>query len=153
MGKRDEIKMTPAERLALLGDKQTMVLTTQGADGYPHAVAMWYAFDEDETVWMATFGKSQKAVNIRRDSKVALLVEEGIEYEELRGVMIRGDAEIIEDDDVSYETLCRVFERRYGELADGAREQLKLRSRKRVTIKITPRKVASWDHRKTANPY
>ena len=63
------------------------------------------------------------------------------------------DAAIIEDDDATYEVLCRIFRRTYGELADEAKAVLRARATKRVVIRVTPRKTSSWDHSKTANPY
>ncbi len=153
MSKRDRIAMTPDERRALLADCRTMVLTSVGTDDYPHSVAMWFDFEDDETVWMATFGKSQKALNLRRNPKVALLVEDGTEYEELRGVLIRGDAEIIEDDEQTYQTLRRIFTRTYGELSEQVEEQLRLRAAKRVAIRVSPHRISSWDHRKVTDPH
>ena len=42
--------------------------------------------------------RDEKVVNIRRNPKVALMVEAGDDYAELRGVMIRGRCEILEDE-------------------------------------------------------
>ena len=48
---------------------------------------------------MTTYGRSQKVVNARRNPRVALLVESGVRYDELKGVLLRGDAEVVEDDE------------------------------------------------------
>jgi len=53
-------------------------------------------FARDGAFYMTSYGKAQKVVNIRRNPKVALMVEAGDEYAELRGVMIRGRCEILE---------------------------------------------------------
>ena len=45
---------------------------------------------------MTTFRKSQKVNNIRRDPKVTLLVESGLEYSELRSVMLYANCEVID---------------------------------------------------------
>ena len=68
----------------------TIILVSIGGDGYPHAVPMWFIVDDDGCVSMTTYGRSQKAVNLRRNPQVALLVESGVRYDELKGVLIRG---------------------------------------------------------------
>src|SRR4030095_13029510 len=73
--KRDAIALTPAEEKSYIATAKTLTLCTQGPHGYPHAVAMWFAVDDDGTVWMTTYRKSQKGVNVRRNSKVALHIE------------------------------------------------------------------------------
>ena len=46
---------------------------------------------------MTSYGKAQKVLNIRRNPKVALMIETGDAYGELRGVMVRGHCEIIDE--------------------------------------------------------
>ena len=54
---------------------------------------------EDGVFYMTSYAKAQKVLNIRRNPKVGLMVETGGSYAELRGVMVRGTCEIIEDVD------------------------------------------------------
>ena len=54
-------------------------------------------FVKDGAFYMTSYGKAQKVVNIRRNPRVGLMVEAGNSYSELRGVMVRGRCEIIED--------------------------------------------------------
>ena len=77
MNRRDAIALTPTEQNSYIANARTLTLCTHGPSGYPHAVAMWYAVDDDGTVWMSTYRKSQKAVNVRRNPKVALHIESG----------------------------------------------------------------------------
>src|SRR5262249_39037889 len=102
---------------------------------------------------MTTYAKSQKAVNIRRDPKVALLAESGDTYDTLKGVLIRGRAELIHDVDACVGVLTRVHAKMMGSLPSGIEEALKQQARKRVVIKVTPDRVASWDHRKLGGVY
>jgi PPOX class probable F420-dependent enzyme len=132
---------------------KTIVLATNGKDGYPHAVAMWFVSDDEERVWMTTYRKSQKVVNIRRNPKVALHVESGVTYETLKGVLIRGDAELIDDEETCLETLVRIQEKMLGSLGDEAKEVMRLQARKRVVIRVIPRRVSSWDHAKLGGKY
>ncbi len=74
-------------------------------DGFPHVVGMNY-FVKDGAFYMTSYGKAQKVVNVRRNPKVGLMVETGDSYAELRGVMVRGHCEIIEDIDLVKATLA-----------------------------------------------
>jgi PPOX class probable F420-dependent enzyme len=152
---RDAIALTPDELKQYIATARTLTLCTQGPHGYPHAVAMWYAVDDDGTVWMSTYRKSQKAVNVRRNAKVALHIESGQTYDQLRGVLIRGDAEIVDDEDKVYQTIRRVHEKMSGSFPDGTgvEEAIRWQARKRVALKITPRRVSSWDHSKLGGGY
>jgi nitroimidazol reductase NimA-like FMN-containing flavoprotein (pyridoxamine 5'-phosphate oxidase superfamily) len=90
MNRQSQIKMTPEERNKFLAEKaRTMMLCTIDKDGFPHAVAMAYML-KDDCVYMTSFKKAQKVVNVRRNPKVAVMVETGTAYNELKGVMIRG---------------------------------------------------------------
>ena len=62
---------------------RTCTLATLNADGSPHLVAMWYAVIDGQ-VWFETKAASQKAVNLRRDPRVTILIEDGLTYDKLR---------------------------------------------------------------------
>jgi general stress protein 26 len=100
---------------------------------------------------MTSYGKAQKVVNVRRNPKVALMVEAGDTYAELRGVMIRGHCEILEDlDSVKAAFASRVeAQSNPSPVQPGAVAS----APKRVVLKIVPRKVISWDHRKLRGQY
>lgn len=155
MNRRSAIALSADERRAYVAGARTLTLCTHGPHGYPHAAAMWFAVDEDGTVWMTTYGKSQKALNIRRDPKVALHIESGTTYDTLRGVLIRGDAEVIDDAEVVYRTILRVQAKMAGAVPDaaGAEEVIRWQARKRVALKIRPRRISSWDHAKLGGAY
>ena len=74
MNRQNQIKMTPEEQQAYLSKARTMTLCTIDKDGYPHAVAMAFMM-KDDCVYMTSFRKAQKVVNIRRNPKVAVMVE------------------------------------------------------------------------------
>lgn len=154
MNRRKQIELSPEERSAYLSKALTLTLCTHGRDGYPHAVAMWFAADEDGTVWMTTYRKSQKTVNIRRNAKVALSVESGTSYDTLKGILIRGEAEIVDEPQVVLRTFERVHAKAMGgPLPEGIGDQMRKQAAKRVVIKVTPKKVSSWDHSKLGGTY
>jgi PPOX class probable F420-dependent enzyme len=152
---RKAIALTPDEQREYIATARTLTLCTHGPHGYPHAVAMWFAVDPDGTVWMTTFRKSQKAVNVQRDPKVALHIESGDSYDTLKGVCIRGDAAIVDDQEIVFRTIMRVNEKMamVPGGAEGVDDAIRWQARKRVALKITPVRTASWDHAKLGGAY
>ena len=89
-------------------------------DGRPHLVAMWYAVVDGE-IWFETKAKSQKAVNLRRDPTITVMIEDGQTYDTLRGVSIDGRAEIIDDPETNLRVGISVWERYTGPYTDEMR--------------------------------
>src|SRR5271157_3304761 len=96
MKRRDQIKLTPQEQTTFLRDASKAALATIDKEGFPHVVAMNF-LARDGAILMTSYRKAQKVLNIRRNPKVAVMVETGRKYSELRGVIIRGECQIIED--------------------------------------------------------
>ena len=153
MNKRDAIQLSHDERKTYLATAPTIILITVGGDGYPHAVPMWFLVDDDGLVYMTTYGRSQKVVNIRRNPRVALLVESGVRYDELKGLLMRGKAEVLDDEALCIGVLTGIHTKQVGTLASGVEEVMRAQARKRVVLKVTPERVASWDHRKLGGAY
>lgn len=144
--------MSDDEMRAFLEEGRTLQVATVGGDGMPHLVAMWYCLlDGDVAFW--TYGRSQKVVDLRRDPRIACLVESGETYDQLRGVQLRGHAEVSEDRDVVRRVGEGVFERYTGPVDDNARQALEVMGAKRVAIIVRPDKIVSWDHRKLGGRY
>ena len=93
---RPNIALTPDEQAAFFRDHHKCALATHDREGFPHIVAMNYVA-RDGAFYMTSYGKAQKVLNIRRNPKVALMVEAGDAYGELRGVMVRGHCEVIDE--------------------------------------------------------
>lgn len=148
MGRAD-ISMTPAEIAALLDDGRSLQVATNGADGYPHLTTLWYHL-VDGSVTFRSFTKSQRIVNLKRDHRITVLVEAGESYDQLRGVMIQGTAELDDDPDRVMETYLGVTRRMQGsDVTPEAVEMLFGRFRdKNTVVTVRPERVISWDHRK-----
>ena len=95
MSRRHEIQFTPGELTEFLSQPHKAALATIDKEGFPHVVAMGYRY-KDGVIYMTSYGKAQKVLNIRRNPKVSLMVEAGSAYAELKGVMVRGHCEIAE---------------------------------------------------------
>lgn len=151
MPRPDEIKMSPEEVGAYLKKGRTIILVSNGRKGYPHAVPMFYGIDDDLTIRFATYGSSQKVKNIERDPRVTLLVESGSAYDELAGVMVEGEAEIVTDLDATVDTMIEAMGKTENalppasELPTAVKQQM---AGKRVLIRVRPKRFLSWDHQK-----
>ena len=108
-------------------------------------------FVMNDAYCMTSYGKAQKVLNIRRNPKVALMIEAGDAYGELRGMMIRGICEIIEDPDVVQAALTQRAEAGGNRRSPNAGAVAS--APKRVLLKVIPQKVTSWDHRKLGGRY
>lgn len=147
MKRRDLIHMIDEEVHAFLAEGHTLQVATIAHDGAPHIVAMWYALIDGEVAFW-TYAKSQKVMNLRRDPRLACLVETGDRYNELRGVQLRGQATISEDRAVVQRFGEALWERYTGPLDESVRQAVALQGAKRVVVLVKPLQVISWDHRK-----
>jgi PPOX class probable F420-dependent enzyme len=148
MSVRERIQMSEAEQFAFLAEEKTVIVTSFGPRGWPHSMPMWFVVRAGE-VCMWTYRTSQKVKNVERDPRATLLVEAGETYDQLRGVMIEAEAEVVDDYDAVLE-LGHELGGRYAPGAEGpeAEAALAAQASKRVGIRYRPRRVVSWDHRK-----
>lgn len=152
--RRDQIAMTADEVLAYLRSQVRIIVVSNGADGFPHAVPMNFALDGEGRVLILTFGKSQKVRNLERDPRATLLVESGVAYHELRSVMIRATAEIVADAAAFAEArLAFAGKAQTQGLTAQAAEQSQATMAKRVIVRFAPQRTISWDHSKLGGRY
>lgn len=150
---RAAIAMTPDEIRSFLEAPRTAVLVTLAGDGMPEPVGMWYVLDGDGTMWMRTYGKSQKVVNLRRDPRAAVLVEDGAGYDELVGVRLSGHVDLVDDVDRICEVFAGLMVRYQGldpQHVPAAIEGYRSRAPKQMALRLHVDDVVSWDHRKLA---
>ena len=150
MDRRRQIRFTPEEQVAFLREHRKAALATIDKDGFPHLVAMNF-FEKGGVFYMTSYGKAQKVLNIRRDTKVALMIEAGNTYSELRGVMVRGHCEIIEGAEAVRAAFVAMAQAR-GTPTERPRAETDS-AQKRVVLKIVPDKITSWDHSKLGGAY
>lgn len=149
---RQVVNLDDAEIAAFLASNMKVQVATLDAHGGPHLTTLYYVLDDEGRIAFWTYGSSQKIVNLRRDSRVACLVEEGNEYFDLKGVSIRGRARLVEDFDGIKAIGSKVVTAMAGGVDLGADGEaiVDAQARKRVGVIIEPEKVASWDHSKLA---
>lgn len=141
-----KIAMTPAEVDAFLTEERTCRVATSSPSG-PHLTALWFVWD-GSALWLNSTVKSQRWTDIARDKRVAVLVDTGDAFTDLRGVEIRGQVESIGDaprtdtPDPDLEVPERLFAGKYA-----GRDKMQHDGR-HAWLRLTPTKITSWDFRK-----
>jgi PPOX class probable F420-dependent enzyme len=151
--RRDAIAMTEPELHRFLQEERIVTVATLGPRGRPHLMPLWYVAD-GAVISGWTYGKSQKVRNLERLPQATLQVEAGRDrYDQLRGVMMECEVEIVRDTK-AVEAIGAALARRYsgaapGEVPDFVRQQ----APKRVGLVFRATRTASWDHRKLGGGY
>ncbi|EWM11188.1 pyridoxamine 5'-phosphate oxidase family protein [Kutzneria sp. 744] len=140
------IALSAEELDEFLGAERTCRVATAGPDG-PHLTALWFLW-HDKTLWLTSITRAKRWAQLKRDPKVAVLVDGGREYGELHGVELRGEVEFVGEAPRTGEPVAelvepeKLFARKYfgGEqmFHDGRHGWMRLR----------PHTVVSWDFRK-----
>ena len=140
--------MSDDEVAAFIDGQPKFQLATINPDGTPHLVTMFSGLVDGKIAFW-TYRTSRKALNIARDPRVTCLIETGVEYFELRGLMLYGTAKVLtEPNDVRY-VGCEIVRRMTGlKDDDGIAELVDQTAAKRYAYIVEPGRVASWDHRK-----
>jgi general stress protein 26 len=168
MSRRDQIQMTDDEVLSFLAQEKTVICATNGRDGFPHLMPLWYVVrghhphadgswgppggDGRGQLWAWTYAKSQKVRNLQRDPRATVQVEAGTEYHLLRGVMFEAQTVLHHDVETVAALGVEIFTR-YGdgnELDEATRGMVAKQATKRVGLQFVERSRATWDHRKLA---
>ena len=153
MSRRSQIAMTPPEVAAFLEQQKVVICATNGHRGWPHLMPLWYTVRGGD-IWAWTYAKSQKVRNLERDPRATLQVEDGEQYQELRGVMIEAETVVHRETDLVADFGAELFTR-YGTGATGPEflEAIRAQAAKRVALQFVAQRTASWDHRKLGGVY
>ncbi|MGW1819504.1 pyridoxamine 5'-phosphate oxidase family protein [Streptomyces sp. NPDC002125] len=143
------IMMTDAERDAYLTEQRTCRVATVSPDGRPHVGALWFVWD-GTSLWLYSLTRSLRWSQLRKDPRVAVVVDDGVEYGELRGVELSGEVSFVGEIPRTGEACPeldvpeRTFASKYfglDALPHDARHGW---------LRLTPEAVTSWDFRKLA---
>jgi PPOX class probable F420-dependent enzyme len=153
--RRDQIKLTEEEQRELVESERIVTVASMGPRGWPHVMPLWYV-PRDGEIWIWTYAKSQKVKNLERDPRATLLIETGVDYQDLRGIQIEAEAELIRDLDQIVE-YAKEMTVRYSEgiesVEGDAAAGLRAQAPKRVAIRFHTKRISSWDHRKLGGTY
>ncbi len=152
--RRDKVRMSDAEFWAFVDAQKSIHLATINRDGTPHLVPLWFGVVEGAFVF-ETYSKSQKVVNLRRDPRCTLLLEDGLEYSALRGAQMKGRAELHDDDETVHELTMAVLRRNTpaGAPEEALEKVSRAQAPKKTAIVVRPERIMSWDHGKLGGIY
>ena len=148
---REKIRMDAEEIEEFIEEQKSLQVGTINSDGSIHLSTLWFAVVDDLIVF-ETYTSSQKVVNLERDPRITVLLEDGLEYNNLRGVMIKGTAILVSEPTEVKQIAREVIKRNQpeipDEMLDDAAASLAV---KRTVVTVVPEKVVSWDHRKISS--
>jgi PPOX class probable F420-dependent enzyme len=150
--RRDQIKMSDEELNGFLREQLVMQVATLGPRGLPHLVPLWFVPEAGPELVGWTYAKSQKAKNLEREPRATVGIEDGVAYQELRGVMLECVVELERDSERVAEVGEALVDR-YGGGSQEMKAVFRLQAPKRVGLRFKPGRVVSWDHRKLGGTY
>ena len=152
--RRDLIRMDEEELWKFIDEQKSLQVGTLNKDSTIHLSTLWFAINDDKSIVFETYTKSQKILNLQRDPRITLLLEDGTVYEKLRGVMIRGTADLYDQPEDMERLAAMVLERNNPGLdSDAAQAAAKTLAAKRTAVVVKAKKIATWDHTKLSGTY
>lgn len=141
-----KIAMSPAERDEFLASERTCRVASIGRDGSPHVTPLWFAWD-GTSLWLTSIVRSQRWSDLQHDNRVSVIVDAGGPFTELRGVELRGAAEVVGEIPRTGAPVPELEapERLFGDKYAGGRIH---HDGRHAWLKVTPTKIVSWDFRK-----
>jgi hypothetical protein len=142
------IAMTAAEVDEFLAAERTCRVATVSKDGRPHVVPLWFVWD-GTSLWLSSVVRSQRWTDLMRDPRVAVVIDAGVEYMELRGVELSGEVVPVGDiprTDAPDPVLDQVEQL----FADKYTGGVKMSDGRHAWLRLAPEKLVSWDFRKLA---
>ncbi|GGN53219.1 pyridoxamine 5'-phosphate oxidase [Streptomyces kronopolitis] len=141
------IMMTRGELDAFLGAQRTCRVATVGGDGTPHVGALWFVWD-GTALWLYSITRSKRWAQLRKDPRIAVVVDDGHEYGELRGVELTGRVDFVGEAPRTGEHCPeldapeRLFAEKYFGMSRMPHDG------RHAWLRLTPEAVASWDFAK-----
>lgn len=143
------IAMSDAERDAFLGEQRVCRVASVDAQGEPHVTPLWFVWD-GEHLWLNSIVRAQRHANLLRHPRVAVVVDAGHDYMELRGVELHGGVHPIGEQprdgstpDVELERVEAAFARKY--LGEGVPF---VHDGRHGWLRVDPDRQYTWDFRK-----
>ncbi|TGB09619.1 pyridoxamine 5'-phosphate oxidase family protein [Streptomyces sp. MZ04] len=143
------IMMSPGELDAFLSTERTCRVATVSRDGAPHVSALWFAWD-GTSLWLFSITRSKRWADLRGDQRIAVVIDTGEEYAELRGAELSGAAVFVGEAPRTGEPCPeldvpeRLFAQKYFGMDSMPYDG------KHAWIRLTPDAISSWDFRKLA---
>jgi nitroimidazol reductase NimA-like FMN-containing flavoprotein (pyridoxamine 5'-phosphate oxidase superfamily) len=133
--------MTPEEVDAFLRAERTCRVATVRGDGAPHVVPLWFVWHEG-SIWINNLRRARRSRDLEAGSAVALCIDTGVEYFELRGAVVYGTPQTVDPEDPALAPVRQGF----GDKYFGGNQVPDVKSHQ--WLRVVPDRIASWDFRK-----
>jgi nitroimidazol reductase NimA-like FMN-containing flavoprotein (pyridoxamine 5'-phosphate oxidase superfamily) len=134
--------MTPEEIEAFLAEPRLCAFATVSPDGTPRVRPLWYLWRDGVFYFTTRMDARYTGRDIAAGSGVAVSIAS--EERPYRAVVARGTPEVVGKD----EDLLRAISTRYGRREGESWLRGALAERDRVTLKMVPQTLLSWDYGK-----
>lgn len=138
--------MSKAELDEFLTTERTCRVATFSASSGPHCTPLWFVWD-GEAMWFTSLVRSQRWTDMERDPRVAVVVDAGADYGELRGAEIRGRVARVGEAPRTGEPVAEL-EIPEKLIADKYFGGQMYHDGRHAWLKLVPEKITSWDFRK-----
>jgi hypothetical protein len=138
--------MDEAELDAFLTEQRTCRVATVSQHG-PHLTPLWYVWD-GTAIWLTSIVASQRWTDLQRDPRVAVLVDAGEEYTQLRGAELLGTVEIVGEVPRTGLPEPRLTEPELLSARKYRGTDTVQHDGRHAWLRLVPEKVTSWDFRK-----
>jgi hypothetical protein len=144
------LAMNDRELAEFLRAERTCRVATMSGDG-PRATPLWFLWD-GSALWLSSLVRSKRHSDLRADPRIAVVVDAGHDFTELRGAEIIGDAAVVGESprtgtpDTRLDTMEHEFAAKYLDS-----DVTELHAGTHAWLCVTPRKIVSWDFRKLGN--
>lgn len=136
---REQLRLSPEELDLLLATTRVAHVATADEEAGPHVMPLWFVW-HDGSLWMNSLVRSRRTRDIAHDARVAVCVDAGEQYAELRGVVFYGTfSQAPEGPELGGAQAA--FAQKYW----GGNEVPSIKSH--TWLKLTPERMVSWDFR------
>jgi hypothetical protein len=143
-----KIAMSPEELNAFLTTERTCRVATISPQG-PHNTPLWFVWD-GTAIWLTSIVKSQRWTDLSRDPQVAILVDAGETYDQLRGVELRGSVSMVGEAPRTSEPNPELEEPELLMARKYFGSDTFHYDGRHAWLRLVPEKITSWDFRKLA---
>ncbi len=126
-----------------LKSQKVLRLATIGKDKTPHIVPVWYLY-RSKKIYIGTNTSTQKARNLKKNTRVAFCVDVGINAPNIYGVMGEGYANLIVDKTKVKKIATKILLRYYKNMKN--KSAIELLNETDCIIEIIPEKFSVWSY-------
>lgn len=139
--------MSKDELDRFLATERTARVATVDRGGRPHVTPLWFVWD-GQSMWFSSLVRSSRWAHLQERPDVAVVVDAGVEYDQLRGAELRGAVAVVGEipreavQDPRLDAVEAAIAAKYhpeGPFTPDGRH---------AWLRLTPRRIVTWDFRK-----